>query len=149
MHEGLDARHSALIHRFYRLGARLFVAIAFAVMPLAGHSLDSLEIIGVYVSPLAFLVILETVGKIGAVADHHLVAGVLERDRTDNLTGEPVSAISTLEKKLQVSGLSGVEERRPELTDIEQGADDAGMEGELGRMQATRLGARAKTALAF
>lgn len=118
-------------------------------MPLAGESLDSLEVIAIYVSPLAFLVILETVGKIGAIADRKRVAGVLQRGQIDTSTGEPLTAVHTIVSKLQVHTLSGVEERAPRLTDIEQGEDDAGMEGELGRMQATRLGARAKAALAF
>ncbi|GAA5873874.1 hypothetical protein JCM8547_008627 [Rhodosporidiobolus lusitaniae] len=144
LNKPLDVTRSALLPRLVRLSLRLAAALIFALLPLE-HDLSATSILGVVVAVLVFVLIAETVGKLGSIADEEKVAEAL-RKRTDS-SGE--SAPDALRMELGGFRVQGVEEGRVELTDLERGEDDAGVEGDLGKVRVTKLGRRQRLAYAF
>ncbi|BGP15890.1 hypothetical protein JCM10213_003681 [Rhodosporidiobolus nylandii] len=143
LNKPLDKAHSALLHRNLRLLARLVAGVVFALLPLA-DSLSSTEILAVVVGVLVLVCVVETVGKIGSVADEEKVQRALAA-RTD----EGERAPETLKRELGGLEVGGVEEGVFELTDVEKGEDDAGVEGDLGEIRVTKLNRQQRLAYAF
>ncbi|GAA5980581.1 hypothetical protein JCM11641_006688 [Rhodosporidiobolus odoratus] len=139
----LDRAHSALLHRNIRLLTRLIAGIIFAVLPLT-DTLSSTELLAVVVGVLVLICVAETVGKLGSMEDEGKVRRALSA-RTEE--SEP--AQDALHRELGGVHVAGVEEGPYELTDIEKGEDDAGVEGDLGEIRVTKLGRQQRLAYAF
>jgi len=139
----LDRRGSALIPRSVRLIVRVLAAILFALLPLSDeHIVTSAGLLAIVASVLTFVVILETVGKLGAVGDESRINAVLGHEEGD--------AIASLHRQLGPNILKPEEHPNRaalssceladsvDLTEQEAGEEDAGVEGEVGAVRLHR-----------
>ncbi|GAA6015178.1 hypothetical protein JCM10207_003630 [Rhodosporidiobolus poonsookiae] len=70
LHRPLDRRGSALLPRSVRLSARLLCAVLLALLPLAPlENVGAIVLLGVSSAALLLLLVLESVGQLGSVAD--------------------------------------------------------------------------------
>lgn len=94
LHKNLDQTGSALLDRKWRLLTRTIAGIVIALIPLSDeHALSSAALLAIVAGVLAFVVISETIGKLGAVADKRKIEAVLGQ-------GEPGGALASLRRQL-------------------------------------------------
>lgn len=124
MHRNLDVHGSTLIPRSVRIGARFVVAIEFALLPLKKDWL-SLEVMSVVTGSLLFLVLFETLGKIGAVG----------RRYDSEKRKELYSGIATSGQKALKLDKRGSWHPFDDLTAGEKGEEDVGIESEIGHLE--------------
>lgn len=137
LHLPLDARRSGRLPWPNALILRLLASIIFALLPLRS-SLSSTKRLGIVAAILVFLVVAETVGKIGAVGDEERIKkALIWRDGGE--IGGGGGAQKELERDLRID-LRDVKEEMHHLTQAEKGGDDAGVEGDVGVLLVTRLG---------
>lgn len=142
LHKDLDASHSALLHRNWRLVGRLVAGIIFALLPLVDH-LSATALLGIYASILLALVATETIGKLGSVRSDEKILKALT-SRKDGANGVHLALHSTIGKDVEIA-----EEHDHGLMANELGEDDAGVEGDLGELRVTRLGPQQRLAYTF
>ncbi|GAA5908287.1 hypothetical protein JCM6882_006792 [Rhodosporidiobolus microsporus] len=144
----LDQAHSPLLPRPLRLLFRLCAALVFALLPLA-DTLSSTELLGIVVALLVVLCAAETAGKVGSIADEEKVRWATSVSPQKREGGVEETAPEALRRELGGVKVSGVEEGKYDLTDLEKGEDDAGVEADLGEIRVVRLETRQRMAYAF
>ncbi|GAA6022546.1 hypothetical protein JCM10207_006582 [Rhodosporidiobolus poonsookiae] len=146
LNKPLDVPTSAVLHRNLRLTIRLLTGVIFALLPLS-HTLTATHLLAIVVGVLFALCVVETAGKLGAIADEEAVHRALNKRTDASPDGE--SAPEALARELGGVRLAGVEEGAYELTDLEKGEDDAGVEADLGQIRVVKLTAKQRLAYAF
>ncbi|KAI5479161.1 hypothetical protein MNV49_004021 [Pseudohyphozyma bogoriensis] len=140
LHKPLDADGAGLIPRPFRVFGRFAAGVLFACLPLA-KTLSSTAVLGIHAGTLFFLIVSETIGKIGLVASEEKIEAALtfpvEDDKED------------MRVELETLGVHPTEEMEHELLDHERGEDDVGVEEDLGQLKVTRIGREQRLAYAF
>lgn len=142
LHKNLDASHSALLHRNWRLSGRLVAGALFAVLPLA-NTPSSTSLLAIGAGILFTIVAFETIGKLGSVRSEEKVRKALT-SRKDEANGVHLALHATIGKDVEI-----MEEHDHGLMGNEAGEDDAGVEGDLGKLRVTRLGPKQRLAYSF
>ncbi|KAI5479160.1 hypothetical protein MNV49_004020 [Pseudohyphozyma bogoriensis] len=140
LHKPLDADHSALIPRPFRVVGRFAAGVIFACLPQA-ESLSSTSVLGIHAGTLFFLIITETIGKIGLVASPEKIERALAHPLEDGK--------EDMQVELDALGVQATEEMEHELLPHERGEDDVGIEEDLGHLRVTRIGREQRLAYSF
>ncbi|KAJ9474204.1 hypothetical protein PHBOTO_004273 [Pseudozyma hubeiensis] len=124
LHRNLDRWGSRLVPRWMVIGMRFVLAVEFALLPLKGDW-DSLSLMSVVTGSLGFLVLFETLGKVGAVGRR------FDADKTRELyAGMDASG----EKRLKLDKRASWHPF-DDLTEGERGEGDVGIESEIGHLE--------------
>ena len=125
MHRNLDVHGSTLVPRWARsIGLRFVLAVGLACLPLK-EDWDSLSLMSVVTGSLLFLVLFETIGKIGAVGRR------FDADKTKELYA---GMDARGEKQLKLDR-RGSWHPFDDLTAGERGEEDVGIESEIGHLE--------------
>ncbi|GAA6022552.1 hypothetical protein JCM10207_006583 [Rhodosporidiobolus poonsookiae] len=148
----LDIPSSPILSRRIRFGFRIVFGAVFGLLPLS-NTLTAAHLLGIAAGLLFLLCVIETAGKLGAVADeaavHNAIAEPIELDTGEEEPARPETAPQVLARELGTVFVSGVEEGRYELTDLEKGEDDPGVKEELGQIRVIKVTAKQRLAYAF
>ena len=124
MHRNLDVHGSTLIPRWARILFRFLAAVEFALLPLK-TDWNSLYLMGTVAGSLVFLVLFETIGKIGAVGRRYDEEKSHELYQCMDARGE---------KKLKLDRRASWHPFN-DLTPGEKGEEDVGIESEIGHLE--------------
>ncbi|WFD44371.1 hypothetical protein MPSI1_003039 [Malassezia psittaci] len=108
LHRNLDRRGSTLLPRTIRLGARVVVGLLITLLPLMRTVWLTQDFLAVIVCMLTFLVLFETISKIGAVGRHY-------DEKNANLVRH---AKVTIFAKMNPQEISAIKQARHELREM-------------------------------
>ncbi|KIS67964.1 uncharacterized protein UMAG_11048 [Mycosarcoma maydis] len=124
LHRNLDVHASRIVPRWVVIALRFGLAVEFALLPLRGDW-DSLSLMSIVGGSLGFLVLFETLGKIGAVGRRFDAQKTIEMYADMDARGEKQLK---LDKRASWHPFD-------DLTAGERGEEDVGIESEIGHLE--------------
>lgn len=148
LHKNLDIPGSDIAPRWVRLWVRVGISIMFILLPL-GPNLASISQLAIYAGVMIFLVIFETITKLGATgrdledlpSNKEVIVNAdgteTERDISPDSEGNGSQGGDPEKGESPVKAKKFYDDEF--ITDAERGEDDLGVEGSLGRVEVRQL----------